>query len=241
MRDILDLHTHTIVSGHAYNTINEMVAAAQRKGLELLGVTEHAPKMPGSCNSIYFANFRVLPRKRDGLTVLYGAELNILDYEGHVDLSEEMLRELDLVIASLHIPCIQPGTKEENTRAYLKAMENPYLNIVGHPDDVRYPVEYRPIVECAKEHGILLEVNNSSLKPESFRGDPREAYREMLSLCREYQQPIVMGSDAHVDISVGVHAEAQKLLEEVGFPEELIVNTSVDKIKSYLNYFKEKM
>jgi putative hydrolase len=240
MRDILDLHTHTIVSGHAYNTINEMVAAAQRKGLELLGVTEHAPKMPGSCNSIYFANFRVLPRKRDGLTVLYGAELNILDYEGHVDLSEEMLRELDLVIASLHIPCIQPGTKEENTRAYLKAMENPYLNIVGHPDDVRYPVEYRPIVECAKEHGILLEVNNSSLKPESFRGDPREAYREMLSLCREYQQPIVMGSDAHVDISVGVHAEAQKLLEEVGFPEELIVNTSVDKIKSYLNYFKEK-
>lgn len=173
MRDVLDLHTHTLASGHAYSTINEMIQAAKDKGLKMLGITEHAPEMPGSCSSMYFVNFRVLPRERDGLTVLFGAELNIVDYEGHVDLPEEMLRGLDLVIASLHTPCIRPGTREENTRAYLKAMENPCLNIIGHPDDARYPIEYRPIVERAKERGILLEVNNSSLKPGSFRGDPR--------------------------------------------------------------------
>lgn len=238
MRDVLDLHTHTLASGHAYSTINEMTEAAKKKELKLLGITEHAPKIPGSCSNLYFANLRVLPRERDGLLVLFGAELNIMDYEGHVDLSEKMLKGLDLVIASLHIPCIRPGTKEENTRAYLKAMENPYLNIIGHPDDVRYPIEYRPIVERAKERGILLEVNNTSLKPGSSRGDPREAYREMLNLCREYKQPVVIDSDAHVDVSVGDHAYVWKLMEEVDFPEELIVNTSVDKVKKYLNYFK---
>ena len=49
MRDILDVHTHTIASGHAYNTIYEMARAAAEKGLELLGITEHAPTMPGTC------------------------------------------------------------------------------------------------------------------------------------------------------------------------------------------------
>ena len=47
---VLDLHTHTIVSGHAYSTLREMAKAASDKGLELLGITEHAPKMPGTCH-----------------------------------------------------------------------------------------------------------------------------------------------------------------------------------------------
>lgn len=238
MRDRIDLHTHTIASGHAYCTINEMVAAAERQNLELLGITEHGPKMPGSCKRIYFSNFRVLPREREKLTVLFGTELNIMDYDGTVDLPDEILEEMDLVIASLHIPCIAPGSATENTRAYLKVMENPYLNIIGHPDDVRYPIYYRPIVESAKEHGLLLEMNNSSLKPNGFRGDCRERYREMLELCMEYEQPIILDSDAHVDISVGDHSYAWKLLEELNFPEELIANTSVEKVKPYLNYFK---
>ena len=81
--DKMDLHTHTIASGHAYNTRNEMIAAALEKGLEILAITEHAPAMPGSCEQIYFSNYKVLPRNHGDLTVLYGAELNILDYVGH--------------------------------------------------------------------------------------------------------------------------------------------------------------
>ena len=240
MTDFMDLHTHTLASGHAYSTISEMIAEAAKKGLSMLGITEHAPKMPGSCGNLYFTNFRVLPRERCGITTLFGVELNIMDYDGTVDLPLQLLREMDLVIASLHTPCIRPGTREENTRAYLKAMENPYLNIIGHPDDKRYPVEYRPLVEAAKEHGVLLEVNNSSLKPESFRGDPRERYREMLELCREYRQPVVVDSDAHLDLAVGDHAYAWELLEEVDFPKELIVNTSPELVKPYLNYYKNQ-
>ena len=50
MKDILDLHTHTIASGHAYNTLYEMAQSASQKGLALLGVTEHAPRIPGACH-----------------------------------------------------------------------------------------------------------------------------------------------------------------------------------------------
>jgi len=93
--DKMDLHTHTVASGHAYNTRNEMIAAAVEKGLEILAITEHAPAMPGSCQQIYFSNYKVLPRRHGDLTVLYGTELNILDYVGHVDLPEEILKESD--------------------------------------------------------------------------------------------------------------------------------------------------
>lgn len=240
MKDTMDLHTHTLASGHAYSTIHEMAEAAALKGLDMLGITEHAPKMPGSCHAIYFSNLRVIPRKQHGLTVLMGVELNIMDYDGTIDLPEEILQEMDLVIASLHKPCIHFGTREENTRAILNVMRNPYLNIIGHPDDAQYPLDYRAVVESAKEHGILLEVNNSSLAPTSFRANAKENYMELLELCREYNQPILIDSDAHVNAAVGAHGFAQELLEMIRFPEELIVNTSAEKVKPYLNYYKNR-
>ena len=95
MLDKIDLHSHTIASGHAYNTRNEMVAAAKRRGLEMYAITEHAPAMPGSCHRMYFMNYRVLPREYQGMAVLYGVELNILDYAGNVDLPESVLKEMD--------------------------------------------------------------------------------------------------------------------------------------------------
>lgn len=61
------MHTHTLASGHAYNTINEMIRAASRKKLEIIGITEHAPAMPGSTNVYYFQNLNILERKNTEL------------------------------------------------------------------------------------------------------------------------------------------------------------------------------
>ena len=79
---LLDVHTHTIASGHAFSSLQEMVHAAAEKGLQILGITEHAPGIPGTCSPIYFRNLHVVPRKMYGVELLLGAELNILDYEG---------------------------------------------------------------------------------------------------------------------------------------------------------------
>ena len=84
---VMDLHTHTIASGHAYNTLREMAKAAADRGLEILGITEHAPMMPGTCYNYYFHNLKTVPRELYGIRLLLGAELNILNPQGEVDLN----------------------------------------------------------------------------------------------------------------------------------------------------------
>ncbi len=235
---IMDLHTHTLVSGHAYNTMREMAQAAADRGLEILGITEHAPGMPGTCQHFYFHNLKIVERSMYGVELLLGAEVNILDYEGHVDLKSREMANLDIVIASLHRPCIQAGSVQENTQAYLRAMEEPYINIIGHPDDGRYPVDYLALVQGAKEHGVVLELNNHSLDPICMRANAWENDREMLKWCIRYEQPIIVDSDAHADTYVGRSDHAQELLKEMAFPEELILNRSRDAIRPYVNKYK---
>lgn len=233
--DYLDLHTHTIASGHAFHTINEMAAAAAEKKLAVLGITEHGPAMPGTCTDMYFMNLPILPGNKKGITVLYGVELNILDLEGRVDLPDQVLAGLDLAIASMHELCLKSGTRAENTRAYLNVMKNPYVNIIGHPDDSRYPVDYGALAEGAKENGVLLEMNNSSFFPCSSREHVQENYRCMLERCKEFETPIIINSDAHADLYVGNHDLAWKLVKETGFPKRLVVNANPEMWKGYVN------
>lgn len=231
IRDVMDTHTHTLASGHAYSTIRENAAAAAKKGLQLLAITEHAPRMVGSSQAIYFQNLKVIDRHAFDVELMMGVELNILDDKGTVDLTEGTLRQMDLAIASLHIPCITPGSREYNTQACLNAIKNPFVHILGHPDDPRYPLDYRAIVQGAKEYGAMLELNENSLRPGGSRKNARPQDEEMLRLCMEYEVPVVIGSDAHVDTDVGRHDLAHALLEELGFPEKLIINTSAEKLK----------
>ncbi len=235
MEYLLDSHTHTLASGHAYHTIDEMAQEAAQKGLALLAITEHGFAMEGSCCRYYFENLKVLPRTMFGIEVLFGVEANILDYEGRVDLAQDLLEQMDVVVASLHPPCIHPGTIQENTRSFLKVIENPAVNIVGHPDDGRYPVDYDALAAAAKEHHVLIELNNSSLNSEGFRKNAWENDRILLKYCEKYGTEIILDSDAHCRMDIGNHANSSKLLQELNFPEELIVNRSVEEYKTYIN------
>lgn len=234
MIDLLDLHTHTTASGHAYNSLYEMAESASRRGIKLFGCSDHAPAMPGTCHYYHFINFKVLPRTLFGMKLVMGTELNIMDYEGRVDLDQELLSSLDYSIASLHTPCIESGSTDQNTGAYLGAMKNPAIHIIGHPDDSRFPIDYDTLVSAAKEHKTLLEVNNSSLNPLSFRRGARENYVKMLELCRHYKAPVIVNSDAHCEEDSGSHVFAYALLKELDFPKELVVNTSLDLLARYI-------
>ena len=173
-QSVMDLHTHTVASGHAYCTLREMAKAASDKGLELLGITEHAPKMPGTCH-------------------------------------------------------------KENTEAYLNVMKNPYVNIIGHPDDGRYDIDYEALVQGAKEYGKVLELNNHSMDPDCTRENAVENDTIMLNYCKKYQVPVVMDSDAHFDLLIGEFDLARALLTKLDFPEDLVLNRSVDAVKKYVN------
>ncbi|MDD3251719.1 MAG: phosphatase [Lachnospiraceae bacterium] len=239
MDDILDLHTHTTASGHAYNTLYEMARSASEKGVKLLGVTDHAPKIPGACHPFHFINFKVIPRELFGIRLMMGCELNILDHEGNIDLGPRYLSGLDYAVASIHEPCYSKGTVAQNTAAYLGAIRNPAIQIIGHPDDGRFPIDYETLVCAAKEEHVLLEVNNSSLHPQSNRLNAHENYLKMLELCRQYQVSIILNSDAHCEVDVGNHTRAQALLQEIDFPEELVVNTSIEKAAAFIPWLKQ--
>lgn len=234
-----DLHTHTVASGHASNTIEEMAEAAIKKGITLYGITEHSMMMPGTCTKEYFEQTANNKKQFDGIEVLYGVELNIMDYKGNVDMEEELLKKMDVAIASIHNDgiCYTSGTVEENTGAVLGAILNPYINIIGHMDDDNIPVDYDTIVHAAIENHTLLEINNNSLTEGCWRKNTKNNIKKIVELCMENNYPVIVDSDAHCVENVGRNEEALEFLNILGFPKELILNYYPENLKSFLNKY----
>lgn len=228
-----DLHTHTLASGHAYSTVKEMAEAARDKELELIALTDHGKGMEGAPLDIYFVNLVTLPRQIAGVTVLRGIEANIMDMEGSLDVGDKVLLRMDWVIASLHSNVLRPSCPEEHTEAYLSVAENPFVDMIGHPDTPAFAFDMeRVIQECAAREKIV-ELNSHH----AFRlGDAytRNA-RRIVELCRRYGARIAVNSDAHVADDVGETGPALALLQDVGFPEELVLNSSARKVLEYVD------
>ena len=234
MKLVLDTHIHTTASGHAYSSLQENVKAAKDRGLSLMAVTDHSPGMPGSAHIFHFQNLRVLPPYIDGIRVLKGVEANISDFNGNLDLDEEVLAQMELVVASMHIVCIKPGNRKQNAYMLRMAMENPFVSIIGHPDDARYEFDKKEFIKACGETGTLPEINNTSLLPTSFRQNSRETISELLEICADLDQPVVLGSDAHYSANVGEFSAAMKLIKELKFPQNLILNGDVDAFLKHI-------
>ena len=251
MKYLLDSHTHSLMSGHAYNTVQEMALAAKAKGLSALAVTEHAPTVPGTCDPIYFTNYNVVDRYMYGIELLLGVELNIVDYQGKLDLPSTKLKKIDIGIASIHpnvgngeqYPAYVPGSIKENTRAYLGAMESPDVDVIGHPDDSRVPVDYEVLVRGARDNHVLLELNAASLDPMNVRGKggAAENMKRMLMYCERFGVPVIVDSDAHCACSIGRFEKIDAILNEVHFPQELVVNGDLALYKSFLHRFQNSV
>lgn len=223
-----DLHTHTIASGHATTaTITDMAKSAAAKNLKMLGISDHGPATLGGGRISYFRNLAYAPRKRLGVEMLYGVEVNIMDNKGTLDLDDTILKNLDYAIASIHRPVIKPGTIEENTAAYIAAMKNPYVRIIGHCDDVKYPVDYFALVQAAMKNHVFLEINNSSLSPDGYRGNTKANNLMILNLCKHFHYPVLLSSDSHGPEHVGDFSYALELVKLAEMPEELILNYSL--------------
>lgn len=233
MKFVLDTHTHTIASGHAYSTIHDYIEVAKKKGLELVAFTDHGPAMPGGPNIFHIGNQRVIPREIDGVEILRGVEANIIDYDGRIDISENYLKKLDLVLASLHDVCIEPGTREENTRAFIKAMDNEYIDIIAHPGNPKFPINIDDFVLNAREKNKIIEINNSTFTNPGRSGS-RDNCIMIARKAKEYGAFVVAGSDAHISFDVGNFQKSIEVFKLVEMPEELIMNTSKQKLKGYL-------
>lgn len=226
-----DLHTHTIASTHAYSTITENCNFAREHGIKAIAMTDHAMLMPDAPHCWHYHNLKILPRTINGVVVLKGAEANIVDYEGNIDIDEETLSYLEWVVASYHKYTCTPSTVEEHTKGYLKIAENPIVDIIGHPTTAMFEYDMEKCVKKFKEYNKIVEINESSIL---YKKGSRNNALELMKLCKKYGAYISIDSDAHFHELVGQVPQAIEMAESIGFPRELIINSDWDKLRDFI-------
>lgn len=232
---IADLHTHTIASTHAYATITEMAQEASELNLFAIAITDHARMMPGAPGPFYFESLCILPAYIKGVRVLHGIEANICDYNGNIDVEPKLQNDLEWIVASLHGNTIEgEPTIEKCTQAYLEIAKNPNVNVIAHSGSDYFKYDYEKVIpELAKE-GKLIEINDSAFR---YKKSCAKNCVQIAEICKKHGARICLNTDSHYTHTLGRGTETIKVLEEIDFPQELIVNATEENLKAY---FKEK-
>jgi DNA polymerase (family 10) len=197
-----DLHTHTnLTDGLA--PLDEMLQTAATLGYAYYAVTDHAPnlamqRMTDDKILSQREQLHALQAEHD-MTLLHGTELNI-DPDGNVDWPEEFLAGFDLTVASIHSHFTQ--TRDQLTTRMIRAMENPYVNVIGHPTarliGKRPPIDLdlEAVFEAAARTGTALEVN-------SFP-DRLDLRDEHILWARRYGPKFAVNTDSHSPVHLSL-------------------------------------
>lgn len=232
MKIIADLHTHTSVSNHALSSLQEMITQAQEIGLKTVAITDHAPEMTDAPHIWYFSALKQLPQPLpDGYLVLRGVEGNVMDIDGRMDMPESLLKELDWVIASTHYDCIKPVDFEQATHMWLKIAENPYIDMIGHSEQGAYYYDYDLVTKAFSANHKVVEINANSFY---VRPGNEERMKELALCCKKNNTKIAINSDSHSIYNLGNFESVLPMLEEIEFPEKLVVNSSVERLADVL-------
>ena len=221
-----DVHMHTTASdGH--NSIREMADAAVACGYKYIAITDHS-KFIGITNGL--DEKRVLAQIKqvhavdrameDRIRVFTGTEVDILA-DGTLALDDEVLAQLDIVIASVHLRYDE--SKEEMTARVIRAIENPYVRILGHPTGrlllrrEPFAIDLVAVFKRAAELGVAMEQNAA---PERLDLDDHD-----LRLAKEMGCSIVMNSDSHDSGNLGKMVYGIKQLRRAWLTAKDVLNT----------------
>ncbi len=233
----VEVHCHTNVVKHAYSTIIEAVQCAREAGLRGVAITDHGPELFDGAPLLYFRNMDLISDEMYGVRILKGVEANILDGDGRIDLPPEVLQRLDWVIASIHTPEFEESDEEACTSAYLGALDNPYVDVLGHTGRGRYFYDHEAVIKRLAEREKIMEFNEHSFdKPGA-----EERCAEIAKLCKKYGALACIGSDAHFAAEVGKVPRALRMLKEIDYPEELILNLDADRFFDYIEKRRHRL
>lgn len=234
MKYKIDLHVHSNASTHAYNTLQELVDKANKKGLEGFALTNHGPAMPDGAHQYHFGNLKVLPQFIDGIRVLKGIEANIINIDGSTDIPENYYGFFDIILAGFHN---QSGYDENddiksNTQAVVNVIKKGEADILAHMGNPKYPLDYEEVAKTASEYNVAIELNNSSFGVS--RAGSNENCIELLKFCKKYNTYISLGSDTHFSKDLCNFSNLVPLLEKYEIPEEQVLNSSFELLDSFL-------
>lgn len=238
MRIQVDLHVHTVASGHAFSTIAEIARQASLRGLRAVGISDHGPAIPGAPHAIYFGAMRFLPRRMEGVRVLRGVEANIMGSKGELDLPDELLERLDYAMIGFHEGCgLKSASPAKNTTTLIAAMQHPNVRVVTHPGNPAFPLDLDAAVQAAKSLGVALELNNASFS-QARRGSAEVCF-QIASRVASAGGPIALGSDAHVATQVGQVDDAWDVAVRAGIRPEQVVNRTYESAARFLSLEEE--
>lgn len=232
MKIIADLHTHTLASTHAYSTIRENCEIAQEKGLKVVAMTDHAPLMPDAPHEWHAGNQHVLSQKIKGVVVLRGIEADIMNTDGELDVKNYILEGLQWVVASFHDPVYPPRNPEDHLKTLENVCKNPLVDIFGHLTTTGHPFDYTEGAKLLAKYDKIAEINNSSIR--AGRSTYENALR-FAEACKKENVKISVNSDAHYCEEIGELSIALEIIEKVGYPVDLIINTNLEYIIDRVN------
>jgi putative hydrolase len=229
----VDLHVHTMFSHCGLHTVLEILKHAEKIGLKGVAITDHGLTLGGRLNSVFYERFQC---PYPSVTLFKGIECNIVDGSGTVDMSSELLPFMDIVLLGIHHNIAKGLGKKVYTEMLVKAVEmNQFVDIISHPNDPSFPVDYRELAAAAKKKGIALEINNSKL---IYARTDSDSFEELLLACKEVECGIVINSDTHAIHELGMNELVLPLLEKVNFPEKLIVNRTLETTNEFVKQRK---
>jgi len=234
----VDLHTHSLISGHALNTVDELAREARKKKMHLLGIAEHGPSMEGAPHEGYFWISDKL-NKLHGVEILLGVEANIINKNGEIDLDSHFLIKQRVVMAGIHTKTPYDNSSGDHTLSIINAMKNPFVKIISHPFRKDFKVNVKKIVEAACSTNTLLELNNQVFEEESSNQYFLESYRKMINLCKKYGHPLIIGSDAHLAKGIGEDRSIISVKNKIGLTDDIVINNREDELKLFLRNDKE--
>jgi len=233
-----DLHTHSIASGHAFGTVEEMGRSASKKGLKYLGITDHGPSLKGAPSELYFRCSNLCPPMIDDTIIVFGCESNIINEDGDLDICEQTMQGLDILLAGFHpfTSYVSSGEKQNTLTLINSIKKNKYIDVVAHIGNPAFKVNYEEIIKCLNDYNVLIEINNRSFLPDNLT--PRKGSdsncRDVMNLCVKYNVPVIVSSDAHNQFQIGCLALAGEALKKENFPENLIITADENKLRNFL-------
>lgn len=232
MNFLIDMHTHTNTTPHAYSSLEENIRAGKEKGIKIIANTMHGPYLQDSPHWWAIANQRTLPDYIDGVRILKSVEANVVNIDGELDINDKIIEICDIVIGGFHSIPEYGDTNDinKNTKAIVNVIQNNVVDILVHLGNPEFPIDYEKVVIAAKKHNVAIEINNGSLT--TSRAGSKPNCKKIMELCFEHKPFISLGSDAHFSTLIGEFTEAVKLIGT--YDKELILNTNEEKLKEFV-------
>ncbi len=230
-----DLHVHSLFSACGLHTILELLDHGRAIGLKTMAITDHGPGLgEGRLTSVFFERFR---SPYPGLTLYKGLELNVLPERGKVDVVWQFMPFIDILLLGIH-PNLKPGqSKQFYTDLVVAALENnPFIDILTHPNDTNYPLDYHTVAETAKRLGVALELNNSKVL---YRRSTAEEALLLIQACKEVGCRMAVNSDTHALLELGGDESVRPLFGKAGFPMEMVVNRNAEAASAFIESRRE--